>query len=183
MTPASPGHLLCSPAGCKEVRVRSREGCFSVRPPIRFEKKTKYTLAYASPPVGLVHDSPVPTLTRSVSAVCHYLPGEIFPSVLWNCSGLAVPCLADVPLCVMIPSITLVSLGDHQQCDSQMYSEGVARHWSLQGHQNYPQRIALGAERSGELVRSGISSDSILTYTSQMGAWNAPICASFVNDL
>lgn len=137
------------------------------------KKKTKHTLAYASPHVGLVHDSPVPTLTRGVSAVCHYLPGETFPSVLWNFSGLAVPCRADVPLCVMIPTIILVSLDDHQQCDCQMYSEGVARHCSLQGHQNYPQLIALGAERSGELVRSGISSDSVLTYTLQMGAWNA----------
>lgn len=140
--------------------------------PFGLRKKTKYTLAYASPPVGLVHDSPVPTLTRGVSAVWHYLPGEIFPSVLWNCSGLAVPCRADILLCVMIPSIILVSLSDHQQCDCQMYSEGVARHWSLQGHQNYPQLIALGAERSEELVRTGISSDSILTYTLQMGAWN-----------
>lgn len=109
---------------------------YSKRQPCQ-KKKTKYTFVYASPPVGLVHDSPVPTLTRGVSAVCHYLPGETLPSVLWNFSGLAVPCRADVPLCVMIPTIIPVSLGDHRQCDCQMYSEGVVRHWSFQGHQNY----------------------------------------------
>lgn len=142
-----PSHLACLIHSYSKRQTRQKE-------------KGKYTLECSSPHQGSVQYSPIPILSRGVSAVCHCLPGDPVSPV---CSGIFQVWLYHggqmSHRVFRYPPSYRLSLDDHQQWDCQMYSEGVARHWPLQGHQSCPQLGALGGER-----RSGVSSNSILTY-------------------
>lgn len=104
-------------------------------------------------PVWLSASLTSPTLVcgRGVLTVCRCLPRDPDSPVFSGVLRVDLAYRADVPLCILIPTIILVSLDAHQQCGCQMDSEGVVIHWLLQRHQNYPS-LEHWKQRIGEIV-------------------------------
>lgn len=116
------------------------------------KEKAQYPMSVLLP-VWLSASLTSPTLVcgRGVLTVCRVCLGTLTPQCSLEFFGVDLAYRTDVPLCILIPTIILVSLDAHQQCGCQVDSEGVIIHWLLQRYQNYPS-LEHWKQRIGEIV-------------------------------